>query len=87
MRSRARLDVVTRRGTVRNGVIIVEGDPLPEGTSVFVDVEPPLLYCELDENGEMIMTPELEAEIAAGEAEIERGEFVTLDEMLERLRR
>jgi hypothetical protein len=76
---------IVRRGTVRNGVVEVDGEPLPEGANVVVDLEPPL-SCELDENGDVIMTPELEAELAAAEAEAEQGLGIPYEEVFARLR-
>jgi hypothetical protein len=78
------------RGIVRNGVIVTEGEPLPEGARVSVqldeDTAPGLMTIELDENGDVIVTPELEAELAAAEAEADRGEGIPLEEFLEELR-
>ena len=88
MTARATLDVVKRKGIVRNGVIVVEGEPLPEGAYVDVQLEQqPVLSVELDEHGDIVMTPELEAELAAAEAEADRGEGIPLVEFLEQLRR
>ena len=87
MRSRATLAGVKRRGLVKNGVIVVDGEPLPEGAYVDVHIEEqPLMSVELDEHGDIVMTPELEAELAAAEAEADRGEGIPWEVVLERLR-
>jgi hypothetical protein len=66
-------------GTVIDGKVVVEGEPLEEGTKVTVVLR------EDDEFFEL--TPEEEAELLASIAEIERGEYITGEELLERLRR
>jgi hypothetical protein len=66
-------------GTVVGGKIIVEGDPLPEGTVVTI------LARESDET--FVVPPELEAELLESIAEAERGETMPADELLSRLRR
>jgi hypothetical protein len=66
-------------GTVIDGKVVVEGEPLEEGAKVTV---------VLRENDEYFdLTPEQEAELLASIDEIERGEYITGDELLERLRR
>lgn len=66
-------------GTVVDGKVVVEGEDLAEGSTVTV---------VLREDGETFeLTPEDEAELLASIAEIERGEFITGEELLERLRR
>jgi hypothetical protein len=66
-------------GTVVDGKVVVEGEPLEEGAKVTV---------VLRENEEYFdLTPEQEAELLASIDEIERGEYITGDELLERLRR
>lgn len=77
MSARAILETMKLKGQVKNGVVAVD---LPEGTVVTVVVEEDRGY-ELDEHGRLIMTPELEASIAEGEAEADRGEGLTLDEV------
>lgn len=66
-------------GTVVDGKVVVEGESLAEGSTVTVIVR------EDDETFEL--TAEEEAELLASIAEIERGEFITGDELLDRLRR
>lgn len=69
------MQVVT--GTVINGKIIVEGAPLQEGALVAV------LARGADEPFRLSSSEE--DELIAAMAEIERGEFVTLDQLLESL--
>ncbi len=66
-------------GTVVNGKVVVEGDSLPEGAVVTI------LVREADETFEV--PPELEAELLASIAEADRGETISADELIERLRR
>jgi len=66
-------------GTVVDGKIVVEGETLAEGSTVGV------LLREDEETFEL--TPEEEEELLASISEIERGEFVTGEQLLERLRR
>ena len=66
-------------GTVVGGKIVVEGEPLPDGTVVTI------LAREADETFEI--PPELEADLLASMAEADRGETVPADEVLQRLRR
>ncbi len=66
-------------GTVVDGKVVVEGESLAEGTKVTVVLR------EDEESFEL--TPEEEAELLASIEEIERGEYVSADELLERLRR
>src|SRR5713101_1089296 len=66
-------------GTVVGGKVVVEGDPLPEGTIVTI------LARESDETFEV--PPELEAELLESTAQAERGETIPADELIERLRR
>jgi hypothetical protein len=66
-------------GIVVKGKIVVEGDPLPEGTEVTI------LAREADETFEV--PPELEPELLASIAEADRGETISADELIERLRR
>jgi hypothetical protein len=65
-------------GTVVDGKIVVEGDPLPEGTVVTI------LAREADETFEV--PPELETELAESLAEADRGETISAAELIERLR-
>ena len=65
-------------GKVVNGRIIVDDDePLPEGAEVWIEV--------IDQ--QMELTPEEDAELAERDAEIDRGEFLTLEEFLNGVRR
>ena len=66
-------------GTVVGGQIVVEGPPLPEGAIVTI------LAREADETFEV--PPELEAELLESIAQADRGETISAEEMLERLRR
>lgn len=66
-------------GTVVDGKVVIEGDPLPEGAAVTV------LSREADETFEV--PAELEAELLASIAEADRGETISADELIERLRR
>ena len=66
-------------GTVVGGKIVVDGDPLPEGTVVTI------LARETDET--FSVPPELEAELLESIAEADRGDTISADELLSRLRR
>ena len=66
-------------GTVVDGKIVVEGDPLPEGTIVTI------LARDADETFEV--PPDLEAELLESIAQADRGETISAEELLERLRR
>ncbi len=66
-------------GTVVDGKVVVEGETLAEGSSVTVVLR------EDDEAFEL--TPQEEAELLESIAAIERGEFVSGERLLERLRR
>jgi hypothetical protein len=66
-------------GTVVNGKVVVEGESLPEGAVVTI------LVREAEETFEV--PPELEAELSASIAEADRGETISADELIERLRR
>lgn len=61
-------------GTVVNGKIVLEGVPLPEGAVVTVVTR------GADEG--FLLTPQQEDELLAAMAEIDRGETVSLDELL-----
>ncbi len=65
-------------GTVVDGKIIVEGEPLAEGMVVTI------LAREVQETFEV--PPELEAELLESIAEADRGETITADELIQRLR-
>ena len=62
-------------GTVVGGKVVVEGVPLVEGSLVAV------LSREVDEP--LALSAEDEAELLAAMAEIDRGEFVSAEELLE----
>lgn len=66
-------------GTVIDGKVVVEGETLAEGSTVTVVLR------EGDETFEL--TAEEEAELLASIAQIERGEFISGEDLLERLRR
>jgi hypothetical protein len=66
-------------GTVVGGMIIVEGEPLRNGTVVTTLARDP------HDNFEV--PPELEAELLESIAEADRGETISADELLRRLRR
>ena len=66
-------------GTVVDGMVVVEGETLAEGETVTV------LLRESSETFEL--TPEEEDEILEWITSIERGEFISGEELLERLRR
>jgi hypothetical protein len=66
-------------GTVVDGKIVVEGDPLLEGTVVTI------LAREADETFEV--PADLEAELLESIAQADRGETISAEELLERLRR
>ena len=66
-------------GTVVGGKIIVEGEPLPEGMVVTILAR--------EEHETFEVPPELEAELRESIAEADRGETVSADELLQRLRR
>jgi hypothetical protein len=65
-------------GKVSNGVIVIEGKDLPEGTTVT------LIAHEGDETFELDASQE--NELLRAIAEIERGEFVTASELLAKIR-
>lgn len=64
-------------GTVVNGKIVVEGVSLPEGAVVAV------VSRGADES--FVLTEAQENELLAAMAEIERGDYVTLEELLQSL--
>jgi hypothetical protein len=65
-------------GTVIGGKIVVEGDPLPEGTVVTILAR--------DRNETFLVPAELEAELQASLGELERDETMPADLLLQRLR-
>jgi hypothetical protein len=73
----AAMQLVT--GTVVDGKVVIEGAPLEEGAVVAVlarGADEPFTLSEQQEN-----------ELLAAMEEIERGDFVTVDELLESLRK
>ena len=66
-------------GTFIGGNIVFEGEPLAEGAVVTI------LAREAGETFEV--PPELEAELLASIAEADRGDTITADALVERLRR
>jgi hypothetical protein len=66
-------------GTVVDGKVVVEGEPLPEGAAVTI------LVREAEETFEV--PPELEADLLESIAEADRGETISAEELIERLRR
>jgi hypothetical protein len=66
-------------GTVVGGKIIVEGEPLPEGSVVTILAR---------ERSEFFEVPaDLEADLSESIAEAARGEVISADDLLRRLRR
>lgn len=68
-----------RAETVVDGKVVVEGESLAQGSSVTVVLR--------DDEEAFELTPEEEDELLDSIAQIERGEFVSGDQLLERLRR
>ena len=66
-------------GTVVDGKVVVEGETLAEGATVTV------LLREDSETFEL--TPDQEDEILESIASVERGEFISGEQLLDRLRR
>ena len=66
-------------GTVVDGKVVVEGETLAEGSTVTVLLR--------DDDEAFELTPEEEEELLESIAEIERGEFISGAQLLERLRR
>ena len=66
-------------GTVVNGQIVVEGDPLAEGARVTI----------VDESDEepYRLCPAEESAIEDGDAEIERGDYITAAQLLAEIQR
>ena len=60
-----------------DGKVVIEGAPPPDGTEAEVYVI---------EDGEVQVTPEMEADLAAAIERLDRGEFVTWEEVQVRLR-
>jgi len=66
-------------GKVVDGKVVIDGAPLEEGASVTV--------LSRDEESGFTLSPEEEAELLLSIAEADRGETVSAEEVLERLRR
>jgi hypothetical protein len=66
-------------GTVVDGKVVVEGETLTEGSTVTVLLR--------EDEKAFEITPEEEEELLESIAEMERGEFISGDQLLERLRR
>jgi hypothetical protein len=66
-------------GTVVDGKVVVEGESLAEGETVTVLLR--------DDSETFELTSEEEDEILESIAAIERGEFISGEQLLERLRR
>ena len=66
-------------GIVVDGKVVVEGESLAEGSSVTVVLR--------DDEEAFELTPEEEQELVDSIAQIELGEFVSGEQLLERLRR
>jgi hypothetical protein len=66
-------------GAVVGGKVVVEGALLPEGAVVTI------LARDADET--FVVPPEIEDELLASIAEADRGETISADELLKRLRR
>jgi hypothetical protein len=66
-------------GIVIHGKVVVEGDPLPDGTVVTI------IAREAEETFDV--PPELEAELRESIAQADRGETIPADEVIARLRR
>ena len=66
-------------GIVVDGKVVVEGESLAEGSTVTVVLR--------DNEEAFELTPGEEDELLASIAQIERGEFVSGEQLLERLRR
>jgi len=66
------------RGKVVGNTVVIEGEPLPEGTTVTVWAEEAGGF-ELDENS-------LD-DLAAADAACDRGEGLTVEQLIERLRK
>jgi hypothetical protein len=89
MTARASLEAMQQRisGKVKGGVIVLDDAKLADGASVTVLVEladvlaPPEIPIELDANGDVIMTPELEADLDAAESEADRGDLIPWEQV------
>ncbi len=88
MTARGSLESMERRisAKVKGGVIVLDDTAIADGASVTVivdsaDLRPPGPYVELDANGDIIMTPELEADLAEAIAESDRGEGIPWEQV------
>jgi len=66
-------------GKVVDGKVLLEGEPLAEGSIVTVLAQ--------DDDETFDVTPEQEQELLAAMAEAERGEVISWEELREQLRR
>ena len=66
-------------GKVVDGKVLLEGEPLAEGSIVTVLAQ--------DDDETFDVTPEQERELLAAMAEAERGEVISWEELREQLRR
>lgn len=66
-------------GKVIGGKVVVQGEALPEGTVVTIVAREPA--------ERFVIPPELELELQASLVEAERGEVISADQLLSRLRR
>jgi hypothetical protein len=66
------------RGKVVRGAVVLEGEPLPEGATVTV---------WLDDAGDFELDDASLDALAAADATCERGEGLTVEQLIERLRR
>jgi hypothetical protein len=71
--------VTVYSGKFVDGKVVVEGDPPPDGTEVEVHV--------VESDGEVWLTPDMEADLEAAIERLDRGEGVTWEEVRENLRR
>lgn len=72
-----RMQVTT--GIVVDGKVVMEGDPLPDGAVVTIIAH--------DTEDTFEVPPELEEELLESIAQADRGETISADEVIERLRR
>ena len=72
-------DMKVATGIVVDGKVVVDGEALTEGSTVTVVLR--------EDEEAFELTPEEEEELLESIAEIERGEFVSGEQVLERLRR
>jgi hypothetical protein len=69
--------VQTYTGRVIDGKVVVDGDPPPDGTEVTVQVA--------GDEEPFELTPDMEAELEAAIERLDRGQFVTWEEVRDRL--